>query len=121
MLYLENLLINPSNKPSYVLCYQGSNNLKWLVRGRRLVLVVATEHRYVEEQRVFHLWRHRKNENKGSANPYTPNAETTRPSFSGIESETSQPTSCGSRIVGETGHSEVKGEKHVAPQHTYAQ
>jgi hypothetical protein len=40
---LENVLINPSNKPSYVLCSQGSSNLKWLVRGRGLVLVVVTE------------------------------------------------------------------------------
>lgn len=77
---LEKVLINPFNKRSYVLCSQGSSKLKWLVRGRNLVLVVVAElwqgntiggrikreerrgthHRYVEEQGVFHLWRHRK-------------------------------------------------------------
>lgn len=40
---LEKVLINPSNKRSYVLCSQGSSKLKRLVRGRNLVLVVVAE------------------------------------------------------------------------------
>lgn len=40
---LETVLINPSNKRSYVLCSQGSGKLKRLVRGRNLILIVVAE------------------------------------------------------------------------------
>jgi len=40
---LEKVLINPSNKRSYVLCSQGSSKLKRLVRGRSLVLIIVAE------------------------------------------------------------------------------
>jgi len=104
MAYGVRTLINASNKRSHVLCSQGRGNLKGFVRSRSVVFVVVAEQRHFEKHGVFHLWCHRKQENKGSASPYAPNTESTRPSFCGINGEASQSVGGGDRIVGETRH-----------------